>query len=462
MEPIKIGVIGSCVSRDSFNSKFIENYRDYYTCVFHQNQMSMISLAAKPIPFDVDLIDNIQKPFDRRHFITELDKSVWDHLLINKPDYLILDFYGDVYFGAREIGDSYITDKRWLFSRTSLYRRLDEGNSITLFKDAESFLRMWMSGIDCLFSFLSENLPDCRVIINKARFVDEYIDKETNEVKLISESGKQKPIDVNVYNSWWDILDNYVIESYNVYYIDYSNKKYLADADHPWGLFYPHYELEFYKDFTKKLLSIIINDLKQKNEELMSEKKTIDFNQSSRSKEKIGRNLIKNSTFNFDNCSWSHWNDDFQVISPESDKPNSKILRVCNSGLESDVFRQVWSNAIEVNADGVKEFTLSFDIKIEKIGEVDSYKVIFCIRMFNNLEDYSQSDSVWYKNIKLQKIKELEDGKWVRFSFNFKPFTGKYIRVAPYLFRNGNVSWREIKLEEGSSATSWSPAFGGY
>lgn len=464
MEQVKIGVIGSCVSRDNFNTQFIGNYKDYYSCVFHQNQMSMISLAAEPIPFEARLIDNIEKPFDRRHFITELDKSIWDTMLINKPDYLILDFYGDIYFGAREIGNSYITNKRWLFSKSTLYSQLDEGNEITLFNDSGSFFRMWMSGLEVLFDFLYKNLPDCKVIVNKARFVDEYLEKQTNEIKLISESGKQKPIPIDLYNNWWEILDNYVIENYPVYYIDYGDKVYLADEDHPWGLFYPHYVNDFYQDFTKKLLSIIINDIKQTNFEQRSiiESTYKDKNENIKNEIKIGINLIKNSTFNYMNSSWTNWHSDFNILSPESDKPKSNILSIEQEGLEVDVYRQIWSNAIEINANGAKEFTLSFDIKIDKISEIDSYQTIFCIRMFNDSEKTSQSDSVWLKNIKVKKINNIEDEKWVRYIYTFKPFTGKYIKVAPYLFRNGKVSWREIKLEFGNEATKWIPSFGNY
>jgi hypothetical protein len=462
MDPIKIGIIGSCVSRDNFNSKFISNYKDYYSCVFHQNQMSMISLAAKPIPFEESLIDNIEKTFDRRHFITELDKSIWDTLILNKPDYLILDFYGDIYFGAREIEDSYITNKRWLFSKTTLYHLLEEGNAITLTNDAINFVRMWMNGVESLFDFLEKHLPDCKVIINKARFVDEYIDKATNEVKLISESGKQKPIPIDLYNYWWEILDSFIIEKYNLYNIDYRDKVYLADEDHPWGLFYPHYVNEFYEDFTKKLLSIIINDLKQKcvgqDRYIKSQKgeKVLTTNET------IGRNLIKNSTFNLDNCSWSKWHNDFSILNPESDKPSSNILGISKSGLTEDIYRQVWSNAVEINADGIKEFTLSFDIKVNKMKEIDSYQIIFCIRMFNDFDKYAQSDSLWYKNIKLSKIKELKDDEWIRYTYTFIPFTGKYIKIAPYLFRNGTVFWREIKLEEGHESTNWTPCVGAY
>jgi Family of unknown function (DUF6270) len=264
----KIAVLGSCVSRDSFNSKFIHDYKKYYSCVVHQNQMSMISLAAKPIPFDEKLIDNLS-PFDTKHFRTELDKSFFSEMRKHKPDYLIVDFYGDLYYGIQEIGDSYITNKKWLWQQTSLYEKLDKRDEFKIFaENKERYFPLWKNGISTLFSFLKEELPDCKVIINKARFVDNYLNQETGEMRSISGDKKKSYINIEVYNKWWDALDNYVINNYQTSYLEYDMNRYYAVEDHPWGLFYVHYNNEFYQDFTRQLLGIILKDSEKEIEKL--------------------------------------------------------------------------------------------------------------------------------------------------------------------------------------------------
>lgn len=267
----KIAVLGSCVSRDGFNSRFISDYKNYYSCVVHQNQMSMISLAADPIPFDENLIDNL-KPFDAKHFRTELDKSFFSEMKKQQPDYLIIDFYGDLYYGIQKIGDSYITNKSWLFKKTSQYEKLDIQDEFKIFaENKDRYLPLWKDGVRFLFSFLEKELPNCKVIINKARFVDVYMDKESGEMKTLSTSKKKKYINVGVFNKWWEALDNHVIKNYNVRVLDYDMSKYYVIEDHPWGIFYVHYNMAFYQDFTRQLLGLILQDTIEEKNKLINE-----------------------------------------------------------------------------------------------------------------------------------------------------------------------------------------------
>jgi Family of unknown function (DUF6270) len=264
----KIAVLGSCVSRDGFNSKFISDYKNFYSCVIHQNQMSMISLASEPIEFDEGLIDNLS-PFDTKHFRTELDKSFFKEMKKHQPDYLIVDFYGDLFYGVQRIGNSYITNKKWLFKKTNLYPKLDTREEFQVFfEEKERYLKMWKAGVKKLFAFLEKNVPNCKVIVNKARFVDEYLDEESGKLFSISGSGKHKYINVPVYNKWWNALDNHVIKNYDVRVLDYGNKHYYSVEDHPWGRFYLHYNNSFYQDFTRKLLHIILEDVEEETKEL--------------------------------------------------------------------------------------------------------------------------------------------------------------------------------------------------
>jgi hypothetical protein len=438
MKKLKIAIIGSCASRDNFNSMFIPHYKDFYNCVFHQNQMSMISLVSQPIPYEASKIDGPLSPHDKRQFQTELEKSAYAHLIINQPDYLILDFYADVLMGIRKIGDSYITNKRWKFSQTTLYSELHEGNEITINKNPENYLRLWKESVDSFFEFANTYLPKCKVIVHKARFTDEYLDESSGEVKKLND--KITSIDTKTCNKWWDIFDNYIIENYNVRKIDYKNN-YLASESHPWGLFQLHFEDAFYKDFTNQLLSIIVNDLK-------SELDSIEVNDINTKLPNYipDFNLILNPTFNFGNSFWSEWNDSFSIVESEQDKPNSKIVNINRIGLTKDSIASLWSNLIEINADGETTFTLSFDMKISDMETFDSHQAFFCVRTFDKTDQFSQKDAVWFRYFKLQEI-AVEEGEWCRYTFEIKPFAGKYIRVGPYMFQNGNVSWRELQLK---------------
>ncbi|MGW6384180.1 phage tail spike protein [Peribacillus butanolivorans] len=173
-----------------------------------------------------------------------------------------------------------------------------------------------------------------------------------------------------------------------------------------------------------------------------------------------GRNLILNSTFNNGLKNWSSTASYYKVVGPESDKPGSNILNINESNNSADTLRQLWSDAIEINANGKKELTISFDIKVTNLADMDTNNNLFCIRMFDVSNKTGQADSVWYKNIYKNDLVAvgLINGKWMRYSYTFTPPTGIYVKAAPYLTRNGNVFWREIKLEQANKISDYSPA----
>lgn len=430
MGKIKIAVIGSCVSRDSFNSLFIKNYKDFYECVFHQNQMSMISLVSQPIPFESSQIDGPLTPHDKRQFETELNKSAYAHLLVNQPDYLILDFYADVLMGVRELANSYITNKRWKFVQTTLYKELKEGNELSIDKNPENYFKLWKESVDSFFKFMNEKLPNCKIVVNQARFTDIYRDAKTNKFEKIND--KINPIDVEFYNKWWAKFDEYVIQHHLVKTITYKNK-YFAVDDHPWGLFHLHFQKEFYEDFTHQLLAIIVSDLKEKFDNLNLIENKIET-----------PNLILNPSFTLGKSYWSEWNDDFIVKPLDLDVQNT-CVNINRSGLTKNKIAALWSNLIEIHANECKKFTLSFDLKISDLGKFDSHQAFFAIRTFNKTNQFSQKDAIWYRYFELDDI-AISENKWTHVTFSLNPFDGNYVRMGPYVFQNGNVSWKNIEF----------------
>lgn len=168
-----------------------------------------------------------------------------------------------------------------------------------------------------------------------------------------------------------------------------------------------------------------------------------------------GVNLIENSTFNKGMTGWSG---NYTVIAPESDKSTSSIMTISRSGETTNRNAQNWCDAIEVFADGTKEFTVSFDMKTTDFAAIDSassFTTLFCIRTFNDPTKTAQTDSVWYQNVDKKDV-TLVNNEWLRINLTIKPTGGQYIKVAPYLTRNGTLFWREIQLAYGNKVTPWS------
>lgn len=89
----KCFVIGSCVSRDMFNSKFVSEYKDSFELQVMQFQMSMLSILEPPISYPGALWDSSKMTINNySHMRSELNKKVLAQLILHQPEFLIMDF----------------------------------------------------------------------------------------------------------------------------------------------------------------------------------------------------------------------------------------------------------------------------------------------------------------------------------------------------------------------------------
>ncbi|OCA84639.1 DUF6270 domain-containing protein [Bacillus sp. FJAT-27986] len=289
MDNIKVAVLGSCATRDNFNSKFNPNYKEFYECILTQNQTSLISLMSSPLIYTENDIGELND-YDRWNVETDFSKSFLADLIKLEPTYLIVDFFADIHFGVISLEtDQYITDNRWKLWKTPYYKRLKEKGAnerITIIDNTEEYLLKWKQSVDKLFAFLNERLPECHVIIHKARNVSILNDNGT--LVDLATCGRVKKENVQLLNQCWDELDQYVIDHYPVSVIEINDKKYHTYNEHPWGPFYVHYTEDYYHNFLLKLHRIVFanhindhtvnkiledifkhhDDLKEKNEQL--------------------------------------------------------------------------------------------------------------------------------------------------------------------------------------------------
>lgn len=252
---IKIATIGSCVTRDNFNSSFNPYYKDYFEVIAHQNQVAIPSLMSEPTELNIDK-DFLKYDLVRqRHIKSEFDKTFLQNIKKAQPEYILIDLNGDVKFGLIEINkDSYITDN-WRFKKIpELYKK----KKLNFINDYDTYFEIWKSYIDKLFNYLDENLPNTKVIMVNARFNDKFPDNTS--VDRYREKSKLPIQNIVKMNSLWNQLDSYIAKNYNVLNIDMTQEKYYLDKNHLWGKYYLHFEPKFYKDFLVNLLNIVYKD----------------------------------------------------------------------------------------------------------------------------------------------------------------------------------------------------------
>lgn len=264
MNNIKVAVLGSCATRDNFNSKFNPNYKEFYECILTQNQTSLISLMSSPLNYTENDIGDLTE-YDRWNVEMDFSKSFLTDLIKLEPSYLIIDFFADIHFGVISLATNQcITDNRWKLWKTPYYKSLIEKGAIErlAIKDhTEEYFLKWKQSVDKLFAFLKEKLPNCHVIIHKARNVNIFNDDGT--LIDLATSGHVKKENVQLLNRYWDELDQYVIDHYPVSVIEINDKEYHTYKEHPWGPFYVHYTEDYYHNFLLKLHRIVcVNHIK--------------------------------------------------------------------------------------------------------------------------------------------------------------------------------------------------------
>jgi len=247
----KVSILGSCITRDNFNTKFNPEYKQNFEVISLQNQTSIISLMSKPLEYNVSKIDN-NNEYDTRTIISDLDKSYLSDLKKNKPDILIVDLFGDVYFGCLRIKDSYVTNNHWKLTKTTYYKELNDPLKFNVIENEKEYLKLWKEAVDRLFTYFKNEIPNCKIILHKARFTKYYYDMSMQVRKFESK------LNVDLLNSYWSKFDDYLTANYNIDYIDLTHKVYIAQEDHPWGLFNLHYENNYYRSFLDELKSMIL------------------------------------------------------------------------------------------------------------------------------------------------------------------------------------------------------------
>jgi hypothetical protein len=257
-----VAVLGSCATRDNFNSKFNENYKDFYDCILTQNQTSIISLMSEEMNINEEDLGTMDE-YKKWNVKTDFNKEFLQLLNEKVPDYLIIDFFADIHFGCIKFeGDRYITNNRWMVWQTEYYKKLkDTGDilSLNIQDNTAEYIELWKSSLDKLAKFLNEVIPDCKVIIHKSRNVRKILANDCEEYKDLSTSGKVKKENVEKLNSLWDQLDSYAINTYKWDYIELPES--ITFENHPWGPFYVHYTMDYYHQFLSQLHAIVIEDI---------------------------------------------------------------------------------------------------------------------------------------------------------------------------------------------------------
>ena len=245
---VEISTLGSCASRNIFNSQLNENYKSYFHINHSIEVVTLISLMSNPIEYDDKLI-NSDNEYSNQNVLEDLDKSFLNFLKKGKIDYLIIDTYFDVLADVIIFGkNQFITNSHHLES-TDFNNLVVDKPKFSLRSDYERYFELWKEACDKFFKFMKDNCNNIKIILNCNRSVSKYYDGD----KLVESDNLKSYLSLNKYR---DILDSYILENYDVEVLEFDDNT-LAFKNHIFGLGSTHYESKYYTDKTNQLNEII-------------------------------------------------------------------------------------------------------------------------------------------------------------------------------------------------------------
>lgn len=251
-----VAVCGSCATRDNFNAGFNPDHRRWYDTALSNHQSSVLALMSPPIAPEPDQTDGLDEQGERT-VRADLSRSFLAGLADLKPDYLILDFSGDVWLGALQLPDGrYLTDNIWNIRTTGYYRRLVAAGGTTALNwrtDADGYLERWIESMDRFAAFIAEHCPDTHVIVHRLRSVNEVTLGSADRPRNLRRWARLQPLAIRRINQFRNRLDEHAITAYGWDSIDLRAERYSAYAHHPWGPFWVHYTLDYHRRFLAEL-----------------------------------------------------------------------------------------------------------------------------------------------------------------------------------------------------------------
>ena len=253
--PVRVAVMGSCTTRDNFNSRFNPDYKQMWDCVLLQNQSSLLSIMAPPLEISEDQLGEVGA-FTRDVVRSDFTKEFLDRIVELAPDYLVMDFFGDIHFGCLRVeGGTLVTDNRWHLWKTAYYQSLKDAGKLDHLRiqdDVEAYVALWTDAYDRLVAHLRTHLPDLRLVVHRGYNTHQVLVDGT-KVMPLREFKNLRRLQVKKMNKLWARLDDYAVEAGDADEIDLTGRGYTSFDDHPWGAFYVHYTMDYYRDFLAQL-----------------------------------------------------------------------------------------------------------------------------------------------------------------------------------------------------------------
>lgn len=171
-----------------------------------------------------------------------------------------------------------------------------------------------------------------------------------------------------------------------------------------------------------------------------------------------GRNVVFNSKFKVDDngslFNWTSVASQSVIKDPEADKPDSNIWSISRTGQATNSILSAYSNKFKASMDD--SFVFAIDLKVANVTAWDVQNP-FIVEFFD-----STGTRVQFEDITLTRLGSptIVNNTWYRLWCVAKVTNANVVSggIRLSLFRNGDISIREVKVEKGTKPTEFTVA----
>lgn len=249
----KIDIVGSCVSRDVFNSRFTKGYKDHVEIGETIYQTALPSLIEHIPSPSIAEADNARDIFTKT-LNEEYSGNNLQRLVDSRPDFIVFDFFADVHMGVTRKMGRYVTRNHMAFQTPQdADKYFDDQDVISpermRFGDDE-YNQFAIESLRIIRNQLRSALPKTELIVNSARFSSTYVDK----YKSVHDFNNTKRSTRK--NDLWSLLDSMAVSELDAHHISHDRSLFVSSPTHPWGLHPVHYAQPYYDDLWRKIRQI--------------------------------------------------------------------------------------------------------------------------------------------------------------------------------------------------------------
>ncbi len=250
----RIDIIGSCVSRDVFNSRFNDAYKEYVEINETVYQTALPSIVERSVIPDINDTDNPKKIF-KKTLNEEFSGNDVDRVIKSRPDFIIMDFFADVHFGVTRKMGRYVTRNHMAFQTLNdsdvFYDDHESSPPERMRFDNDEYKAIAIKSLCDFRDRIRDELPRIEFVVNSARFSPTYMDD--NEDTVLFDNHDR----IRWKNSNWSALDEIAIDKLDAQQISHNKESLISTPSHPWGLHPVHYVKSYYDNLWRSIRKII-------------------------------------------------------------------------------------------------------------------------------------------------------------------------------------------------------------